>query len=59
MFRVANTEVRTMDWAAVHKIWDKWASNHVGCSGEQCKCTIVLWECLVYFIDYNLLTLIV
>lgn len=26
-----------MDWAFVHKGWDKWASNNVGSSGEYCQ----------------------
>lgn len=26
-----------MDWAFVHKVWDKWASNSVGSSGEYCQ----------------------
>lgn len=24
-----------MDWAFVHKTWDKWASTNIGYSGEQ------------------------
>nr|GMD99247.1 ATP-dependent zinc metalloprotease [Ipomoea batatas] len=31
-----------MDWAAVHKIWDKWASNHVGCSGQSLKAALLI-----------------
>lgn len=27
----------SMDLAFVHRTWEKWASNHVGSSGEQAK----------------------
>ncbi|CAH9095154.1 unnamed protein product [Cuscuta europaea] len=31
-----------MDWAAVHKIWDKWASNNFGCSDQHLKAALLL-----------------
>ncbi|GFY95207.1 pectinacetylesterase family protein [Actinidia rufa] len=36
-----------MDWALVHKIWEKWTSNSVGSSGEQAKAVYA-----VYFLVY-------
>ncbi|CAK9143697.1 unnamed protein product [Ilex paraguariensis] len=31
-----------MDWAAVHKIWDRWAPNHVGSSGQPLKAALLI-----------------
>ncbi|XP_062147234.1 uncharacterized protein LOC133854971 [Alnus glutinosa] len=31
-----------MDWAFVHKVWDKWASNNVGSSGEPLKAALLI-----------------
>lgn len=31
-----------MDWAFVHKGWDKWASNNVGSSGEPLKAALLI-----------------
>jgi len=31
-----------MDWAFVHKGWDKWASNNVGSTGEPLKAALLI-----------------
>ncbi|GAB2267585.1 hypothetical protein Dimus_002567 [Dionaea muscipula] len=31
-----------MDWAYVHKIWEKWASNNVGTSGKPLKAALLI-----------------
>ncbi|XAR50289.1 hypothetical protein NMG60_11004575 [Bertholletia excelsa] len=31
-----------MDWAFVHKIWDKWATNNVGSSGQPLKAALLI-----------------
>ncbi|WVY94153.1 hypothetical protein V8G54_033241, partial [Vigna mungo] len=32
----------TMDWAFVHKTWDKWASTNVGYSGHPLKAALLI-----------------
>ncbi|KAL2517350.1 Profilin family protein [Abeliophyllum distichum] len=31
-----------MDWGFVHRIWDKWASNNVGSSGQPLKAALLI-----------------
>lgn len=35
VFHSFNSLLGSMDWAFVHKTWDKWASTSIGSSGEQ------------------------
>ncbi|XP_020081413.1 uncharacterized protein LOC109705062 isoform X2 [Ananas comosus] len=30
------------DWASMHKLWEKWASNNIGSSGEPLKAALLL-----------------
>ncbi|OAY78210.1 hypothetical protein ACMD2_19293 [Ananas comosus] len=30
------------DWASTHKLWEKWASNNIGSSGEPLKAALLL-----------------
>ncbi|CAA2984507.1 Hypothetical predicted protein [Olea europaea subsp. europaea] len=33
---------KTMDWGFVHRIWDKWASNYVGSSGQPLRGALLI-----------------
>ena len=39
----------SMDWTLVHKIWEKWASNSVGSSGEQAKAIYAIYFLVHFF----------
>lgn len=42
-----------MDLAFVHKTWEKWASNHVGSSGEQAKAVYESHSFLYFYTSIN------